>query len=214
MEAGALGSELHEHRDGAVRLRPGRGEEPVGDLALHHHAPELDRSAARRGSRRAAASRCCTGRFATSFVASGASARGRAAARRRSASVDVRAGVAQVRLERRVELDRVHVRDALGEVAREHAEPGADLEHDVVRLELGEPADHAEDVLVDEEVLAELLLRRRRSSGKPKHSAALRVDLRARARSGSSPRACASAASVWTTYAGSFGLPRTGCGAR
>ena len=59
-----------------------------------------------------------------------------------------------------VELDGVDVRDALGEIARQHAEPGADLEHDVVGLELGEAADHAEDVLVDEEVLAELLLRR------------------------------------------------------
>ena len=65
-----------------------------------------------------------------------------------------------MRLERAVELDRVDVRDALGEVAREDAEAGADLEHDVVRAEVGETADHAEDVLVDEEVLAELLLRR------------------------------------------------------
>ena len=51
------------------------------------------------------------------------------------------------------------VRDAVGEVRRQNAEAGPDLEHDVVRIELREPADHAEDVLVDEEVLAELLLR-------------------------------------------------------
>ena len=42
MEAGALGRELDEHRHRAVRLRPRRGEEAVGDLALHHHAPALD----------------------------------------------------------------------------------------------------------------------------------------------------------------------------
>ena len=51
------------------------------------------------------------------------------------------------------------VADAIGEVARQDAEAGSDLEHDVVAAELGEAADHAEDVLVGEEVLAELLLR-------------------------------------------------------
>ena len=40
MEAGALGRELQQHRDRAVGLRPRHGEEAVGDLALHHHAPE------------------------------------------------------------------------------------------------------------------------------------------------------------------------------
>ena len=59
MEAGALGRELDEHRDRAVRLRPGLGEEAVGDLALHHHAPALDARAARPGSRRRSASRRC-----------------------------------------------------------------------------------------------------------------------------------------------------------
>src|SRR5205823_14921994 len=43
MEADAFGCELNEHRDRAVRLRSRPREEPVGDLPLHHHAPELDR---------------------------------------------------------------------------------------------------------------------------------------------------------------------------
>ena len=51
-------------------------------------------------------------------------------------------------------------RDARRQVPREHPEPGADLEHDVVGFERGEAPDHAEDVLVDEEVLAELPARR------------------------------------------------------
>ena len=42
MEAGALGGELDEHRDGAVGLRARLCEEAVRDLALHHHAPVLD----------------------------------------------------------------------------------------------------------------------------------------------------------------------------
>ena len=66
----------------------------------------------------------------------------------------------EVRLERAVELDGVDVRDPLGEVVGEDAEARADLEHDVVGVELGEAADDAEDVLVDEEVLAESPLRR------------------------------------------------------
>ena len=52
------------------------------------------------------------------------------------------------------------VSDALGEVAGEDAEPGTDLEHDVVSgSSIGEPPDDTQDVLVDEEVLAERLLR-------------------------------------------------------
>ena len=41
--------------------------------------------------------------------------------------------VAQRGLQLAVELDDVHVRDALGEVLAEHAEAAADLEHDVLR---------------------------------------------------------------------------------
>ena len=72
---------------------------------------------------------------------------------------DVLRQVAEPARERAVDLDGVHAGDPVGEVAREHAEAGADLEHDVVGGELREAADHAEHVLVDEEVLAELLLR-------------------------------------------------------
>src|SRR5437764_608562 len=42
VKAGALGRELHEHGDRAIGLRRGPGKETVGDLALDHHAPELD----------------------------------------------------------------------------------------------------------------------------------------------------------------------------
>ena len=42
MESRALGGELDEHRDRAVRLRARGREQAVGDLALHHHAPALD----------------------------------------------------------------------------------------------------------------------------------------------------------------------------
>ena len=42
VETRTLGGELDEHRDGAVVLRSRLREEPLGDLALHHHAPEPD----------------------------------------------------------------------------------------------------------------------------------------------------------------------------
>ena len=97
----------------------------------------------------------------------------------------------------------------------EHAEPGADLEHDVVRVERREASDHVEDVPVDEEVLAERLLRRvtRVTASRPNARVAL-SSIAAPSVAGSSPRASASTASVCTTFAGSFRRPRTGCGAR
>ena len=50
------------------------------------------------------------------------------------------------------------VAHAIGEVASEDAQARPDLEDDVVGVELGEATDDAEDVLVDEKVLAERLL--------------------------------------------------------
>ena len=159
VEAGSLGRELDEHRDGAVGLRRGRGEEPVGDLPLHHHAPELD-------GRQPVEALDDHGRGdVVRQVRDELLRRERGQVEReRVAEVEVDVGsrrqpLAERRLERAVELDRVDVRDAVGEIGGEDAEARADLEHAVLRRELGEAADHAEDVLVGEEVLAELLLR-------------------------------------------------------
>jgi hypothetical protein len=66
--------------------------------------------------------------------------------------------VLQRRHQRSVELDDVDVRGVLGEVLAEDAEAAADLEHDVVAAELRRALDDAEDVRVDEEVLAEIAL--------------------------------------------------------
>ena len=57
---------------------------------------------------------------------------------------------------RAVQLDDVHVRHPLGEVLGEDAEAAADLEHHVLRAELGGAGDHVEQVRVDQEVLAQL----------------------------------------------------------
>ena len=65
--------------------------------------------------------------------------------------------VLEVRSETVVELRSVDMGDALGEIAGEDPETRPDLEHDIAGLELGEPADHAQDVLVDEKVLPEAL---------------------------------------------------------
>src|SRR4029077_16705049 len=115
-------------------------------------------------------------------------------------------------LQRRVKLHRVPVSAQVCEIRGQHPGPGPDLERDVVAVELGEAADHAEDVLVDQEVLAELLLRPN-AHGRPNASVAF-ASICAPSASESSPRASARAATVWTTYAGSFVFPRTGCGAR
>jgi hypothetical protein len=63
--------------------------------------------------------------------------------------------------ERAVELDDVDVGGALGEVLAQHPKAAADLEDDVGTggIELRRPLDDAQDVRVDQEVLAEVALR-------------------------------------------------------
>ncbi len=155
------------------------------------------------------------GRFATSFVGGGSSSWSGSwsASPKTSSTFPCAARRSRERgLERGVELDRMDVGGARREVLREDAEPGADLEHDVVRVELGEPADHAEDVRIGEEVLAELLLRA--DAHGSENARAAFASICASSPVCSSPRASASAASVCTTCAGSLRRPRTGWGAR
>ena len=116
--------------------------------------------------------------------------------------------IAKGGLERPVDLDRVHEAHVVGEVTSEDAEARADLEHDVVRPEGAQPTDDAHDVLVDEEVLAEGLLGRD-GHGSANAVAALAC-VAAASSSRVSPRTSASARRVWTTLAGSFGVPLTG----
>src|SRR4029079_18197698 len=123
-------------------------------------------------------------------------------------------GIAQVRLKGSVELDGMDAAHALGEIHGEDTETGANLEHHVFGPELREAARDAEDVVVDKEVLAELAVGRNgKLHGRPKAAVALAA-IACSSSSRSSPRASASAARVWTTFAGSLGRPRTGCGAR
>jgi hypothetical protein len=60
------------------------------------------------------------------------------------------------RLEPAVDLDGVDEGDTPGEPGCQHAEPGADLEHDVIGLQGHEPPGDVEHVVVDQEVLAEV----------------------------------------------------------
>ena len=57
-----------------------------------------------------------------------------------------------------VDLDDVHVLDALGQVLGQNAQPSADLQHNVLVGQLGGAADHAKDVRVDQEVLPQLAI--------------------------------------------------------
>ncbi len=81
----------------------------------------------------------------------------------RVAPVHAHVGVALERARERllqppVDLDCVHVRAALRQPGCERADARADLERDVLALQRGEPLDHAQQVVVDEEVLAELAI--------------------------------------------------------
>ena len=191
----------------------GVGEKAVGDLPLHHHRPELDagQSCEALGDDRGGD---VVGQVRDQLGGSWIERREVELKRVAPVQLDVRplGERREVRCERSVELDGVDVVGTIGEAVREDAEAGSDLQHDVVAAELGEAIDHAEDVLVGEEVLAELLLRAD-AHGRRKAAVAF-ASMRATSSDGSSPRARASAATVWTTCAGSFGRPRTGCGAR
>ena len=118
----ALRGELDEHRDGAVRLRRGLREEAVGDLALHHHAPGLDRAGSPSRLSTTSGVAMLYGRLATSFVGAGVERRRDRAAsaspKRSSTFVAAAQPLAELRLERAVELDGVDAGDAVGEVAR------------------------------------------------------------------------------------------------
>ena len=59
---------------------------------------------------------------------------------------------------RRRDVENVHVGDAGREVLGQDAEAAADLEHDVVGPQLGQPPDHLQQVRVDQEVLAQLAI--------------------------------------------------------
>ena len=134
--------------------------------------------------------------------------------------------LAQGRLERAVDLHDMEVRHLRREELRQHAEPAADLEHDIARVELGRGADHAQDVVVDQEVLAELAVGadaegaqapEARLARLVAHGPSTRAAFASTLRSSSSysiPRSSATKRAVWVTFAGSFGLPRSGCGER
>ena len=135
MEAGAARVEPDEHGDGAVRLRPRLGEEALGDLALHHHAPGLDGAA--RGQRLGDERRGDVVREVGDELRRG---------RVEPADVDghrvgeddgdvrpVGERRAELVVERAIELDGVDVLHPVGEEGRQDAEARPDLEHDVGR---------------------------------------------------------------------------------
>ena len=115
------------------------------------------------------------------------------------------------RLEPAVDLDRVHVGAVPGEVRRERADAGADLERHVVGAQSRQPLDHAEQVVVDQEVLPEILVGPQAELGQPgERDLARRVHGRAKTRAAfastcaasspaATPRMAATALSVSST---------------
>ena len=219
VEARSHRVEPDEHGDGAIRLRPRLGEEAVGDLALHHHAPRRRASAARRGSRRRAVSRRCTGGSRRAWSAAARARPRSSASASPKCSVDVRSRperLAERRLERPVELDGMDEPHAVCEERREHAEPRADLEHDVGRVERASRSITPRTFRSTRKCWPSDLLRgdgahAGRARTRPLAFASIRASsssARLAAGDCAEPRVCG------RTCAGSFGRPRTGCGAR
>ena len=159
METRPRRRELDQDRDGSVRLRRRNGEEAVCDLALHHHAPHARCREGRRGSRRRSGWRRCTGGSRRASSARGRGLRDRAAGRRPSGAS--RSG----RRRRRGDAVRAvgrarrrgRARTARPACGSAHRGPGRSRARRR-RVELGQPGDDAEDVVIDEEVLPEGLL--------------------------------------------------------
>ena len=137
VEARALGRQLHEHRDRAVALRPGRRRRSGRRPRAGPSRTRARRSGGRRGSRRRAVSRSCTGRLETNL--SGGGSRSASGSVKRVAEARGSTFVVPGQRSRRCgsrprsTSTACTRRDAVGEVSGEHAETGADLEHDVVR---------------------------------------------------------------------------------
>src|SRR5262249_55212814 len=115
-------------------------------------------------------------------------------------------------------LDHVQPRDLWCDPFRQGPAPAADFEHDVRVDEFRLAHDHVEQVGIGEEVLSEPARRTRRRPESPGHDqpktlAALASPMRSSSPYGP-PRTRASRSAVITTFAGWFGFPRTGCGAR
>ena len=133
VKPGSRGCELDQHRDGAVRLRRRHGEEAIGNLPLHHHAPQVDRRQALEALGRRGAWRCCRAGSQRASSERARGAQGRAGARRPSAgrrSAAPRCRGDEVRAVRRARR-RARGR-TVGEDLGQHAEARADLERDVV----------------------------------------------------------------------------------
>ena len=144
------------HARRAVGAAPGRRPQPVGDLALHHHRPAPhrgqlgDRAQDHRRRHR-------VGQVGDDGGRGGIEPGQVELERVAPVQVDVRAGGErrQRRLQPPVDLDRVHVSRGGGEALGQHAFPGAHLEHDLPRAQLGVAHDRVEQVGVGQEVLAE-----------------------------------------------------------
>ena len=152
------------------------------------------------------------------------------------ASAPVQADVACVRnhlreggLEAPVDLHRVHRAGRAREGGGQHPQAGAHLQHGVARADARLAHGQVDQVLVEQEVLAELGVGAQAMGreqphdadpappGRPGHQAKARAAFRVVSSSRASsvtPRSAAMNRSVWTTLAGRLGRPRRGTGAR
>ena len=191
--------ELNQHGHGSIGLRPRLGEEPVGRLPLHHHAPALERGRMlerldherRRDVVRKVRHELRRRRLERVRID------GERVAEDQADVLVVTERLAERLLEGAVELDGVDEADLLRQIAGEDAETGTDLEDDVDFVERGQAPDDTQDVLVDEEVLAERLLRP--DTHGRRNAAAAFACVREASSSVASPRAAASPATVCTT---------------
>ena len=215
--ARALGRELHEHGHRAVRLGGGSAKKrsATSRCTITHQRSSASGDATALGDERRgdvvrqvrdelARRRVERGEVEPERVAEVEPRRCLRRCRRRCGSSDA------------VELDGVHDGDPLGEViASARRAPGRPRARRPRASSSASRPITREHVLVDEEVLAERLLRRHRRVTPPEaeRRVGVGVDLRSSS-SAPTPRTPASTRAVWAMNAGSLRCPRTACGAR
>src|SRR5439155_12981519 len=123
----------NEDRDGSIGLRGGLREQAIRDLALHHHAPQLEvretiQALDDNGSRDVVGQ---VGNELTRVRRGRGEVELHGVAEQKLDVRPSREALAELRLKRTVQLDGVHTCHSVVEVGREHAQAGTDLEHDV-----------------------------------------------------------------------------------
>ena len=215
MEARALDGQLEDAPTPPRSPSCPASEEAVGDLPLHHHAPELDGRQAPRALSTTTGVATLYGRLATSFAGGGSKpvCRSASASPKTSSTFSQPCEPFAKRGLERSGRARPHARARRGRPGTPSTPRGRGRSRARCRQPRARPAFRSRGGCSRRRASAGPALVSAGCSRQGEERGGVLLDLLLE-RAASSPRASARAATVCWTNAGSFRLPRTGCGAR